>query len=135
MITYQSTLPDKHQYVRLFATTGWNASYQMNADRLLTAIRQSWYYVCAYDGDTLIGFGRLISDGIMHALIVDLIVAPAYQGRGIGREILRRLVERCDAHGIHDVQLFCARGKQSFYEKMQFEARPADGPGMQLRRE
>ena len=135
MIVYQTSLPDRHLYARLFETTGWNASYQLDADQLFTAISQSWYHVCAYDGDELIGFGRLICDGVMHALVVDLIVAPDHQGRGIGREILRRLVERCDAHGIHDVQLFCARGKQAFYEKMQFEARPADGPGMQLRRE
>jgi GNAT superfamily N-acetyltransferase len=80
------------------------------------------------------GFGRLICDGVMHALVLDLIVAPDRQGQGIGRTILRRLLERCDASGIRDVQLFCASGKQGFYRKMGFEARPDDAPGMQLAR-
>ena len=132
MIEYRDTLPDKLQHARLFATTGWNDDYRLDADQLLEAIGGSWYAVSAYDGGELVGFGRLISDGVLHALVVDLIVLPERQGQGIGSAILRRLVERCVARGVRDVQLFCARGKRGFYEKMGFEARPADAPGMQL---
>ena len=76
------------------------------------------------------GFGRIVSDGVVHALIADLIVLPAYQRRGIGSEILRRLLDQCRTHEIHTVQLFCASGKAGFYEKHGFVRRADDAPGM-----
>ncbi len=78
--------------------------------------------------------GRTISDGAIHALIVDVIVDPDWQGRGVGREIMTRLIARCDAAGIEATQLFCASGKAPFYEKLGFHARPENAPGMELAR-
>jgi len=85
----------------------------------------------AYDGEQLVGFGRLVSDGILHAMIYELIVLPQYQGQGIGGEILGMLVEKSREAGVRDIQLFSARGKRDFYEKRGFRARPDDAPGMQ----
>ncbi|MCK5246086.1 GNAT family N-acetyltransferase, partial [Candidatus Bipolaricaulota bacterium] len=61
------------------------------ASDLATPIENSWYTLSAYDDNQLIGFGRLLCDGVMHAMIFDLIVHPDHQHRGIGSEILRRL--------------------------------------------
>lgn len=47
----------------------------------------------AWDGDRLAGILRAWNDGGFLAYIADLAVDPAYQGRGIGRELLRRAVE------------------------------------------
>jgi GNAT superfamily N-acetyltransferase len=133
-IEYRTEPPDQNAYFRLFESTGWNNGYHFSAEELSQAIQQSWHLVAAYDRDTLVGFGRLISDGVHHALLVDLIVLPGYQGQGIGGTILKQLVDKCQAHGIRDVQLFCARGKAGFYQKFGFVARPMDAPGMQLKR-
>lgn len=133
MITLTEDLPDKHAYRTLFETTGWNDEYHASADDLERALKNSWLTVAAYDGDTLVGFGRVVTDHVMHAMIYDMIVMPARQGQGIGAMILHRLVDRCHEHGINDIQLFCAKGKRTFYEKNGFEARPDDAPGMQLR--
>jgi N-acetylglutamate synthase-like GNAT family acetyltransferase len=59
-------------------------------------------------------------------------VPPSHQRRGIGSEILARLLEKCTSAGIRDVQLFSAAGKSGFYEKQDFKERAADAPGMQL---
>ncbi len=131
-IRYCTTLPAKAEYFRLFESAGWNADYGLTEDDLFESLRLSWYQVSAYEGDELVGFGRVISDGVLHALIVDLIVLPAYQGRDIGRTILASLVERCQASRIRDIQLFCARGKAGFYRKCGFVERPLDAPGMEL---
>ena len=126
--------PDRDDFFALFESTGWNEAYRLDADALAGAIDASWYRVSAYDGDRLVGFGRVISDGRVHALIVDLIVDAGWRRRHLGSLILERLVDRCLEHGIRDVQLFCARDMAPFYEKNGFERRPEDMPGMQYRR-
>jgi GNAT superfamily N-acetyltransferase len=133
MITLREQAPDPESYLALFETTGWNSEYHATAEDLARVLANSWACVSAYDGDRLVGFGRVVSDLVLHAMIYDMIVHPEYQGRGIGTMVLERLVGTCHAHGINDVQLFCARGKRAFYEKNGFEARPDDAPGMQLR--
>lgn len=132
MITLREDVPDRDEYFKLFSTTGWNEEYQLAADDLERANQNSWLVVSAYFGDALVGFGRVVTDHVMHAMIFDMIVQPEHHGRGIGRLILTRLIDRCRAAGIRDIQLFSAKGKRGFYEKNGFEARPDDAPGMQL---
>lgn len=78
--------------------------------------------------------GRVISDGYLHAYINEMMILPAYQHQGIGREIVERLIERIKSYGIDDIQLFCAKGKREFYLKSGFIERPEDAPGMQYRK-
>jgi GNAT superfamily N-acetyltransferase len=133
-IEYRSDIPDQDQFFALFEITGWNLNYKATPQELSHMLANTWYMLAAYHGEQLVGFGRLVSDLVLHAMIYDMIVLPAYQGQGIGGEILSRLVEKCLQHGVRDIQLFCARGKRSFYEKRGFVARPDDAPGMQYRR-
>ena len=104
----------------------------MTADRLAASLPHAWYAVCARAGGQIVGAGLVLSDGVLHALIVDVIVLPEMRGRGIGTEIMSRLVARCREADVLQVQLFSARGKRGFYERLGFVARPDDGPGMQL---
>ena len=134
MIEYREKAPSQEQFWALFQTTGWNREYQATPEELMRAVGQSWYVVSAYDGERLAGFGRVVSDLVLHAMIFDLIVLPEYREQGIGGEILGRLVGKCLEAGIRDIQLFCARGKRAFYEKRGFVARSEDAPGMQYRR-
>lgn len=132
MIVYREAVPAQEQYAALFETTGWNELYHASPAELQTALMNSWYVIAAYEGELLVGFGRVVSDQVIHAMIYDMIVHPDYQNLGIGGEILERLVRRCWEAGLRDVQLFCAVGKQAFYEKHGFCARQEDAPGMQL---
>lgn len=130
---YRSEIPTAEQYYELFETTGWNKQYQASPQDLLQALQNSWYLVCVYAGPRLVGFGRVVSDRVLHAMIYDLIVHPEYQQHGIGGEILARLLSHCREAHIRDVQLFCAKGVRNFYEKRGFFARSEDAPGMQYR--
>jgi GNAT superfamily N-acetyltransferase len=134
-IEFHSEIPDSDQFWRLFESTGWNEKYQLTPGELMFALHSSWYTLGAYEGEQLIGFGRLVSDGVLHAMVYELIVLPNYQWHGIAGEILRRLIKRCQEAGIRDIQLFCAQGKRSFYEKRGFVTRPSDAPGMQYVRQ
>ena len=131
-ITFASHLPEPAAFFKLFETTGWNEKYQASAEELANAIAASWAVLSAYVEDELVGFGRVLCDGSMHALILDLIVDPRHQRQGIGSELLSRLVARCQQAGVRDIQLFSARGKAPFYERHGFQSRPSDSPGMEF---
>jgi ribosomal protein S18 acetylase RimI-like enzyme len=130
IIDYNNRKPQIADYWNLFESTGWNDEYKFTIDELNSAIENSWYSVSAYINNKLIGYGRIISDGIHHALIVDLIISPEFQSKGIGSEILRRLLGKCTENNIRDIQLFSAKDKFKFYEKFGFEKRNENAPGM-----
>jgi GNAT superfamily N-acetyltransferase len=130
-IQVRETVPPINDYWNLFQTTGWNDEYGFTRTDLGKAISASWYCLSAYDSGHLVGIGRVIADGIHHALIVDIIVHPQFQRRGIGSLILDGLLKRCKENNIRDIQLFAAAGKYSFYEKHGFVSRPHNAPGMQ----
>ncbi|MBN2678532.1 MAG: GNAT family N-acetyltransferase [Anaerolineaceae bacterium] len=129
-IDYQTSLPDAEACLRLFDTTGWNHDYKVTASDYARALAESQYWVSAYDGQKLIGFGRVVTDGVLHAMIYDMIVDPDHQGCGIGSTILNMLVKWCTASNIRDIQLFSARGRSSFYGKNGFNPRAVNAPGM-----
>ncbi len=134
-ITFRAELPSIDQFASLYATTGWNAASPLSSDELTQALQGSWYAVAAYDGDQLVGFGRLVGDAVMYAMVHDMIVAPDHQRQGIGAHILELLVNKCLEANVRDLQLFAARGKREFYEQRGFVVRPDHAPGMQYRRE
>lgn len=129
-LVFKYDLPDKIQYYQLFESTGWNLEYKASPGVLAETLMNSWFFITVYQNNHLIGSGRVISDGLIHALIVDLIVEPKYQGCGVGKTMLEIIVKRCLNAGINDIQLFCSKGKKLFYTKQGFRERPNDAPGM-----
>ena len=115
-IRLSEQLPDKDEYFSLFLTTGWNKTYNATPSELERANKNSWLALSAYDENRLVGFGRVVTDFVLHAMIFDMIVLPDYQGRGIGTMIIETLVKKCNDQGIRDIQLFCAKGKRAFYQ-------------------
>lgn len=129
-LTLLNLLPNQEEYYNLFTTTGWNKDYNLTPEELHKSIQSSWKHISVYSKSILIGFGRIISDGVLHAIIVDLIIHPDFQKKGIGSIILNKLIQACKEKNIKDIQLFAARGKYGFYEKYGFIKRPLDAPGM-----
>ena len=76
----------------LYQQHGWLAYLQDDA-KLLLAFHQSLYTIAAYDGEELAGLVRCVGDGEHIVLVQDLIVAQAYQRKGIGRELMRKVNE------------------------------------------
>jgi len=131
MISYDDrSIPGARDFLALVESAGWQGFAEKGLLKIEEALSNSWYLVCARDGDRLVGIGRVVSDGVLQALICDLIVLPEYQGRGIGTEILTRLLRKCADHDILMVTLFAAKDKGGFYKPFGFEERPQDAPGM-----
>ncbi len=91
---------DLDQLTILFNSVGWERR-TADRDRLAQLVRGSMFVVSAWDGDRLVGFARAISDGATNAYVSTVAVLPEYQKRGIGREIIQRLL--ADHDGIQFV--------------------------------
>ena len=100
------------------------------------ALKAGLYNVIAKHNGQPIGMGRLVGDGSMYWYIQDLFIDPAYQGQGIGKTIMKYLTNHIENAGLPNttttVGLFSAMGKDGFYEKLGFAARPSEiyGAGM-----
>jgi N-acetylglutamate synthase-like GNAT family acetyltransferase len=131
-IIYKEVTPSFGDYKNLYTSTGWKYRYPVTEDNLRTALKNTWLWISAYHEDDLVGAGRLISDGALYAFVCDLIVLPEYKNMGIGSSILNRMKKNCIDKQIKRVWLFAAQNKAEFYEKLGFEVRPSNMPGMQL---
>ena len=91
----------------------------------LTLLRESDAVVLALDESsrTVVGFITAISDGVLAAYIPLLEVVPEYRDRGIGKELVRRMLERLD--DLYMVDLLCHPSLQGFYQSLGME--PAVG--------
>ena len=80
--------------------------------RILTG---SAHVVLAWRDGRVIGFVTAVSDGVLSAYIPLLEVLPDERGRGVGAELLRRVLEALD--DIYMVDLVCDPERAPFYER------------------
>lgn len=133
MIIFRENTLDIQTYQELRASVGWK---QLLPEQAETALRRSLFTVCAYDGECPVGMGRIVGDGVVIDYIQDLVVRPDVQSQGIGRQIIERLIRYVRETKLEDAEimlcLMCAKGREEFYKKFDFIARPTQnlGPGM-----
>ncbi|MFZ5475229.1 MAG: GNAT family N-acetyltransferase [Myxococcota bacterium] len=95
MITYRDAPPvPADQLATLFAAVAF--SRERDAATLTAMVEGSRWIVSAWDGERLVGFARALSDGVQNAYVSTVCVLPDYQRRGIGRELMRRLLDGRD---------------------------------------
>jgi predicted GNAT family N-acyltransferase len=75
--------------------------------------------VGAWEGDRLVGFARAMSDGVYRALVDDVVVDQDRRGKGVGDELVRRLLDRLA--GVEAVFLRCGEDLVPYYARHGFE--------------
>ncbi|MGI8854997.1 MAG: GNAT family N-acetyltransferase [Thermomicrobiales bacterium] len=90
---------------------GWPTP-RTRPDAALDAWRRSWPALVATTETGVIAFVRALTDGEVTLFIPELLVAPAWQGKGLGRCLL----DVC--HGLYPhvrIELFATESSASFY--------------------
>ena len=77
--------------------------------------------VGAYENDRQVGFARAVTDRAVFAYIADVFVLPPWRGRGIGKLLMRAIVEHPDLQGLA-VMLLRTRDAHGLYARFGFEA-------------
>jgi ribosomal protein S18 acetylase RimI-like enzyme len=88
--------------------------------QLRTALSRSTDLVAAHIDGRLVGFGRLVSDGVYYGTIWDVAVAPDQQGKHIGSALISELLACARARNLIMVGLFTCVENKGFYERSGF---------------
>ena len=121
------------EYMSLRKAVGWN---EFPLEEAETGLENSIIWCLRDDDDRVTGVARVVWDHGYVMYIADVIVIPECQGQGLGRVLMENIMDF-----IHEqlkpgyrfmVSLCSAKGKDTFYEKFGFVARPNGevGPGM-----
>ncbi|MCP4583555.1 MAG: GNAT family N-acetyltransferase [candidate division Zixibacteria bacterium] len=99
-------------------------------ETLLRILHQSDHIELAVDDQTsmVVGFISAISDNVLCAYIPLLEVLPDYQGNGIGKELVRRVITHYK--DLYMIDLICDENLQAYYEKLGM----VKASGMMIRR-
>ncbi len=122
------------EYAKLRESVGWINFSREQTER---SLKNSLYTVSVEEDNQVVAMGRLIGDGTYY-MIVDVVVHPVYQRRGIGSNILDRIMEYVDNEtldgGRSSIQLISEKGKESFYESKGFKRIPHEFCGSGMRK-
>lgn len=119
-ITYQiGEVPGIGQLRQLYEDAEWEY-YLKDLKLLEEAYFGSLEVISAWDGKRLVGVIRAVGDGLTILYIQDILVLEEYQRRGIGRELLSRMLQKY-AHVRQTVLMTDNRPETvAFYDSMGF---------------
>jgi GNAT superfamily N-acetyltransferase len=106
--------------LRLLQQTHWGGG--MTLDLLERAMANS---VCfgLFDGDSLVGFGRAVTDLATYAYWTDVVVAESHRGRGLGRWLSACMLAHPELQGLRRVALL-TRDAAQLYTALGFSVGP-----------
>ncbi|MBE5979176.1 MAG: GNAT family N-acetyltransferase [Paenibacillaceae bacterium] len=122
-------------YQRLRTSVGWSA---LPEQQIEMALKHSLITLTVRDQEQVVGMCRLVGDGCYICYIQDLVILPEYQGSGVGKSMIERVISYVNQQGLPGTNitlaLFSAMGKEGFYQKQGFRIRPSDnrGAGMEI---
>lgn len=73
----------------------------------------------AWDGHTMVGFARVVTDYATFAWLCDVIVAPDRRGQGIGKTLVQAVLDREDLKAVR--WMLGTRDAHSLYEQYGFQ--------------
>ena len=97
-------------------SVGWNRMEKEYGNPLMT----SFFHIAVYDGDQLVGFVDSVSNGVTDAYIQDLIVCPDYQGKGIGTDLMKKMIASLKEKHIYIISVIFEERLKPFYDRFGF---------------
>lgn len=97
MIEYRDThdfTPEELE--RLFLSVEWSSGHY--PDKLAAAMKNFGTVFSAWDEGKLIGIICAMDDGVMNAYVHYLLVAPEYQGKEIGRTLVKMIKDKYSSY-------------------------------------
>lgn len=152
-VLVEKPLPDGAVEQILFSSCGDIDVYDLQAlcdkvgwprrppSKLATALKNSYIVATLHsrrvstDGEVngqkkLIAMARATSDHVFNATIWDVLVDPSYQGQGLGKALIEKLIRTLLQRDIGNISLFADSQVVEFYQNLGFEPDPEGIKGM-----
>lgn len=130
--TLEARAPEVADYMRLRAAAGMSARSVEGAE---IGLPNSWFGVTIRHDGRAVGMGRIIGDGGTAFQIVDMVVEPDHQKRGLGKLIMTALMDQLATNAPANayVSLIADGDAQYLYAKYGFAPTAPDSIGMYWR--
>jgi GNAT superfamily N-acetyltransferase len=102
---------DWQRVLELFQLVNWKHRVAAEIEK---AFKLSTNIIFIYHEGEIIAFGRTIGDGRYYAMLADIVVDPAHQGKGLGKYLVTALNNLLENY--HFVNLSAAPGADDFYK-------------------
>jgi len=117
MIIYIANKPTSAKAIGdLRQSVGWNKMEDCYKNPLMT----SYFHIACYDGEKLIGYIDSVSNGVTDTYIQDLMVCPDYQGKGVGTELMNRIITYLKESKIYMISVVFEEKLLPFYKRFGF---------------
>ncbi|HIK27416.1 MAG: GNAT family N-acetyltransferase [Oscillatoriaceae bacterium SKW80] len=122
---------DLYELEELCDAVGWS---RRPLRKVRKAIQHSFLVVSMWEQRgtrrRLIGFSRATSDHAFNATLWDVVVHPDYQGKGLGKALMKFLIEKLRSEDISNITLFADPHVVDFYRSLGFMPDPEGIKGM-----
>jgi len=112
---------DAEVIVNLYKSANWWKD-SFNSSNVSSLIKGSYRFAVVINKDEkkAIGMGRLLSDGVSDAYIQDLVILNDYRGLGLGKKLVKFLLDYCKSKDINWIGLISEPGQSKFYYNLGF---------------
>ena len=103
----------------LFRTVGWP---QFPEEQLALSFKYTWNWLsCRSSDGQLLGFSRILSEGLLHAYICSVVVHAEFHDLGIGTLMMHKIIALCSDNNMKPVIKIKNEEKMlHFYKKLGF---------------
>ncbi len=103
--------------IELYNSVGWTI-YTESPKSLKRGIANSTYKVVLVENDDVLGLARSISDDVSIHYLQDILVHPNYQGKGLGRKLIDKCLDRFSHVRTHIILTDDEEKQKKFYESL-----------------
>ena len=121
------------QITGLYRSAGWwGKNMPDDPSMVKQIIKGSHCFMVAMEDEVIVGMGRAISDRGSDSYIQDFTVINSYRGKGIGAEILQRIMARLEKDGIKWIGLIAEGNSDDYYSRFGFKKMPDSMPMLKI---
>ncbi|HEX7746596.1 MAG TPA: GNAT family N-acetyltransferase [Micromonosporaceae bacterium] len=111
------------QLMELFAGAWWTASRTPDDMTAMLAGSDLVIALVHRPTDRLVGFARVLTDGVYLAVVLDVIVASGARGSGLGTMLMDGVVGHPRLAAVRSIELVCQPELMPFYRRWGFTER------------
>jgi GNAT superfamily N-acetyltransferase len=122
------------QLMELFAAGWWTADRVPEGVAAMLEGSDLVFALVHRPDDRLVGFARVLTDGVYLAVVLDVLVAPDARGTGVGAMLMDAVVRHPRLAAVRSVELVCQPELFPFYRRWGFTEQVGRSTLMRLTR-